>query len=565
MEYKALSKEFKDSAQHEDGRMRKALEDLSDKYNAMGEGLHTNGKTMKNYRTFSEDGQEPGAEYVGLPPQKRDKFQPHKDKPQNPRYQRPFDKQHDSRFEYERQKNAEIRAENKRLKAELQTKNDPYKMLERAENYHVARRNKDLKKGLLLMMAAGLGGLAGYGLKDYKAGKEQEAALNAEKQRSAAAVDEAKRKGEAYAREQYTKGKKDGQVEGLHAKPGLHYTFPFTLHYFSNFQDPECRRIAIQEAVSSQRMFNYAAQQAPSYAPQSQYPVQPGQGAPAAPYGHPGTAQPPQQQADPLDAEISALKQKNAALKDKLQQVSSQNGMAALKQLQTNPDTKDTMQNFQAAIGNGVRGVAGSLWTLGKDAIGSMMGGKEATANMSAFSEESKAAIIKYFAVNQAADVKRQKLETRDALRKENEKLEQAIDDKENSFGNTFYQIAQISPQLASQGVKSVGAGLNNLVMGAIGGVSDKYKEMTNHDLVNPESMVLNDGKQHLTAEEQLAEYQRQEREKEAKATLDYISACRNQGVDPNQQLSADCAKYGVSLEAPDKYQQIAAKKGQQA
>jgi len=572
-----LSREFKESAQQETGRTRKAFEDLASKYAAMGEGFYEKGNAMQHNKTFSDEGQAPAAEYVGGTPQKRDNYRPNnKGRYQDFRYQRQDSgEQSNSQKEYERRKNAEMKAELKALRAAMKEKGDPEQNQERLENWFTARLRKYHKRLATLALAGALGGGIGWAYGRRNVGNEVDAAVKQEKEA-----------GEKKAKEAYEKGMKEGTVKGYNSKGGwsfLNGPFGSSLFQkkysamFSNFQNQACKDIAIQHASrtydTQDRMFNYNPQQpqAPGYAAQPQYPPPYGY-APYPPYGYGGYPPPPQQPQqkpqppDPLDTEIASLKQKNTELKTKLQQVSSQNGLAALQKLQTDPNTKTAMTNVNAAIGNVARGAVGGLVTMGADAAkglwnaGKSLVGAGDSKNMSAFSEESKAAIIKYFADNNPAEVKKQKMATIDSLKKENTKLQEAIRDKEDSFGNTFYQLTQLNPMLAAAGVQAAGATANNLVRSAIGGVNNVYNKVADHNLVDPDKMLPNEGEKRLTPQQQWEAMQEEENNKIAALKIKFSNEARQQGVaDWTQLFKAECQKYGIDPAASNAFSQLVA------
>lgn len=575
-----MSREFKEASQYETGRTRKAFEDLATKYAAMGEGFYEKGNAMQYNKKFSEEEQPPAAEYAGIVPQRRDNYHPNPNKNRYQDFRRPrqdADERTTSQKEYERRKNAEMKAELKALRKALNAKEDSEQEIERREDWFAARLRKYHKKLLALGLAGALGGAAGFVYGRRNSNDEKDAAVKQEKEA-----------GQQREKAAYEKGRKEGNAQGYAAKGGWsimpHGPFSGPLferkysEMFSNFQDPACISVAAMHAARSadaqERMFNYTPQQGQpqgqGYAA-PQYPPAPYGYGPYPPHGYggyPPQGQQPQQKPqppDPLDTEIAGLKQKNTELKTKLQQVSSQNGLAALQKLQADPTTKSAMTNVNAAIGNVARGAVGGLVTMGSDAVkglwnaGKNLVGAGDSKNMSAFSDASRMAVVKYFADNRTED-KKQKMATIDSLKKENTKLQQAIQDKEDSFGNTFYQLTQLNPMLAAAGVQAAGATANNLVRAAIGGANNVYKNVADHDLVNSDNLLPNEGEKKLTPEDQWAEMQKEEANKIAALKIKLSNDAKAQGLtDWTQLFNAECQKYGIDPTASNAYAQLVA------
>ena len=81
----------------------------------------------------------------------------------------------------------------------------------------------------------------------------------------------------------------------------------------------------------------------------------------------------------------------------------------------------------------------------------------------------------------------------RDALKKQNKELTEAVDDKESSLGTTLYQLSAASPALAGQLVGSAGNVINQGLMGAINLANRGYQNLTGGKLVNTDIIQATD------------------------------------------------------------------------
>ena len=191
-----------------------------------------------------------------------------------------------------------------------------------------------------------------------------------------------------------------------------------------------------------------------------------------------------------LDTDIATLQQDNMAKQQQLQQLQQQNIGGALRNISSDYRAASNLTPLTNAVGNVVRGVgSGAVNALG-DAAGAAWNGIKGM-----FSASSADIIEKYFAEqpqqqNTKAVIK-QKTEVRDKLKKQNEELTEAVDEKENSLGTMLYQLSATSPVLAGQIVGSAGNALNTAVMGGINLMNQGYSRLTGgKTLVNTDRIV---------------------------------------------------------------------------
>lgn len=246
--------------------------------------------------------------------------------------------------------------------------------------------------------------------------------------------------------------------------------------------------------------------QSNNYAPtQVSSPQQPLQsasiGAPARPQAAPSASTPSQgqrpqmseeeaKQIQKLDTDIAVLQQDNMAKQQQLQQLQQQNIGGALKNISSDYRAAANLTPLTNAVGNVVRGAGSGVVNALGDAAGAAWNGIKGM-----FSASSADIIEKYFAEQQPQQnpkaVIRQKTEVRDKLKKQNEELTEAVDEKENSLGTMLYQLSATSPVLAGQIVGSAGNALNTAVMGGINLMNQGYSSLTGgKTLVNTDRIV---------------------------------------------------------------------------
>jgi hypothetical protein len=191
-----------------------------------------------------------------------------------------------------------------------------------------------------------------------------------------------------------------------------------------------------------------------------------------------------------LDTDIAVLQQDNMAKQQQLQQLQQQNIGGALKNISSDSSAAANLTPLTNAVGNVVRGAGSGVVNALGDAAGAAWNGIKGM-----FSASSADIIEKYFAEQQPQQnpkaVIRQKTEVRDKLKKQNEELTEAVDEKENSLGTMLYQLSATSPVLAGQIVGSAGNALNTAVMGGINLINQGYSSLTGgKTLVNTDRIV---------------------------------------------------------------------------
>lgn len=191
-----------------------------------------------------------------------------------------------------------------------------------------------------------------------------------------------------------------------------------------------------------------------------------------------------------LDTDIASLQQDNMAKQQQLQQLQQQNIGGALRNISSDYRAASNLTPLTNAVGNVVRGAGSGVVNALGDAAGAAWNGIKGM-----FSASSADIIEKYFAErppqqNTKAVIK-QKTEVRDKLKKQNEELTEAVDEKENSLGTMLYQLSATSPVLAGQIVGSAGNALNTAVMGGINLMNQGYSSLTGgKTLVNTDRIV---------------------------------------------------------------------------
>lgn len=237
-----------------------------------------------------------------------------------------------------------------------------------------------------------------------------------------------------------------------------------------------------QSAGPYQSANSYAQAQVPS----PQQPLQSASiGAPARPQdnrpqqGAASQGQRPQmseedaKQIQKLDVDIASLQHDNMAKQQQLQQLQQQNLGTAMRNIS---GYTSQIAPITTAAGNVVRAVGnGAFNAIGDAASGAWNSLK------TMFASDTAACVEKYFA-EQPSDPKaviKQKTEVRDKLKKQNEELTEAVEDKENSLGTIFYQLSAAQPALAAQLAGNVGNVVNTGIMGAINLANQGYANLT--------------------------------------------------------------------------------------